>query len=290
MVQGSLVAIVTPFDPETEEIDRTAFRQLVKWHTEEGTDGIVVAGTTGEAPALKKKERRELIEMAGDVMGSDMELIAGTGSSSTRETVELTSMAEASGATAALVVAPFYNKPEPEGLIDHYTAVSGQTDIPIILYDNPSRSGIGIPPRVVSELSARSSIVAIKEASGDLTHAMQIRKNSDLHLLSGSDPYIYPIMALGGTGSINVIANVAPGRTRDMIHYALEGNVEKSREVYEELFPLMHLLGRETNPIPVKYALSLTDRIAFSIRSPLTRPTRETRDRIQSEMADLGLV
>jgi len=281
MFEGAHVALVTPFERGADQIHHQNLHELIEFQIEAGIDGIVVSGTTGESPALSGDEKRELIDSTVDAVGDRVQLIAGTGTSSTRETLELTRYAHDAGCDGALIVCPPYNKPEPEGMYAHYATVAKETDCPIIMYDNPGRSGVGIPARTVIELAEFDQIRAIKEASGDLTHAMKIREETDVELLSGSDALTYPLLALGGRGIISVVANVRPERTASMVHHYLNGNPEQSRALHESLYPLMDTLMDVTNPIPVKTALAMTNRIHGELRKPLVPPDDPFKKRLE---------
>lgn len=290
MFEGAYVAIVTPFTDGGNQIDVTRFKELVNWQVNAGIDGIVVSGTTGESPALTRAEKQRLMELAVDTAGDQVKIIAGTGTSSTTETIELTKHAQSTGCDGVLIVCPPYNKPGPEGLYEHYASVEQETDLPIILYDNPGRSAVDIPAKTVIELARLDGIQAIKEASGDLTHAMKIREECNLNLLSGSDALTYPLMALGGNGVITVTANVCPGDVSRMVHCYLDGDHERSRQIHEKLFPLMDLLMSETNPIPVKTALSLMGKLEGTLRSPLSPASSTTKERLNQELQRLDLL
>lgn len=288
MFEGAYVAIVTPFTSNAEQIDEETFEALVNEQVQAGIDGIVVSGTTGESPALSRSEKQDLIDLAVDVVDQRISVIAGTGTSSTAETVDLTQYARSAGCDGALVVCPPYNKPNANGLYRHYATLEEKTDLPIILYDNPGRSAASIDAETVIELAELDGVRAIKEASGDLTHSMKIREHADLNLLSGSDALTYPLLALGGNGVITVSANVCPDQISTMVHSYLNGNHEKSRKLHEQLFPLMDLLMSETNPIPVKAALAMTDRINGELRSPLCEASASTREQLRDELTKLG--
>ncbi len=236
------------------------------------------------------EEKQELIDAAVEHVDERALVIAGTGTSSTRETIRLTSYARSAGCDGALIVCPPYNKPNKDGLYAHYESIAHNTECPIIMYDNPGRSGTGIPAETVVELSKLDHIHAIKEASGDLTHAMDLRRSSQIELLSGSDALTYPLLALGGSGIISVVANVCPDRTSTMVHRYLEGDHEKSRELHEELYPLMDLLMSETNPIPVKTALAIAGRIEGELRKPLVSLDKKRKEQLKREMNRLGVI
>ncbi len=280
MFEGSYVALVTPFNNGGDQIDGEVIASLIDWHKSAGTDGIVVSGTTGEAPTLSTEEKKQLIDVALACSDDGLEVIAGTGSSSTQTALELTAYADEAGCDGALVVCPFYNRPEQEGIYEHYMTLAEHTDIPLILYDNPARSGREIAVQTVVRLANHDNVQAIKEASGDLTHAMKIHERTDLNLLSGSDPLTVPLLSAGGRGAISVVANVVPGKTSEMIHSHLSGSPEESRRLHEELFPLIDLLGRESNPIPVKWALKKMGELQGHLRLPLTPPSDKTEERL----------
>ena len=224
MFEGAYVAIVTPFTEDAEEIDDEHFKALVNEQIQAGIDGIVVSGTTGESPALSRSEKQKLIDLSVDIVDQRVSVIAGTGTSSTAETIDLTQYAQSAGCDGALVVCPPYNKPNASGLYRHYSRLEDQTNLPIILYDNPGRSATSIDAETVIKLAELEGVKAIKEASGDLTHSMKIREHSDLNLLSGSDALTYPLLALGGNGVITVSANVVPEQISTMVHSYLNGD------------------------------------------------------------------
>ncbi len=288
MFEGAYVAIVTPFTNNAKQIDEKRFEALVNEQIQAGMDGIVVSGTTGESPALSRKEKQQLIDLTVEIVDRRVPVIAGTGTSSTEATIDLTQYARSAGCDGALVVTPPYNKPNADGLYRHYARLEEQTDLPIILYDNPGRSATAITAETVIELAELDGIQAIKEASGDLTHSMKIREHSDLNLLSGSDALTYPLLSLGGNGVITVTANVCPEQVSTMVHSYLNGNHDQSRQLHETLFPLMDLLMSETNPIPVKAALAMMERINGELRSPLCEASESTREQLRDELDRLG--
>ncbi len=290
MFEGAHVALVTPFEQGGRSIHHEHLRALINRQIHAGIDGIVVSGTTGEAPALSSAEKKELIDAAVELVDGRSQVIAGTGTSSTRETVRLTDHAHSAGCDGALIVCPPYNKPGPDGIYAHYATVAEETGCPIIMYDNPGRSGTGIPAETVVELSELEPIRAIKEASGDLTHAMDIRRSSDIELLSGSDALTYPLLALGGKGIISVVANVCPDETSSMIHRYLDGDHEASRQLHEHLYPLMDLLMSETNPIPVKTALAMMGEIHGELRLPLSGASDQLKQRLKNQLSRVGVL
>jgi len=273
MFKGSIVAIVTPV--KNGKIDYKAFEKLIEFQIKNKTSGIVVCGCTGEPATMTMDEHKELVKYAVDIVNKRCPVIAGTGSNNTREAIELREEAEKAGADGALLITPYYNKPMPRGLYEHYKAVAKSVSIPIILYNVPSRTGISILPETVYELSQIKNIVGIKEASGSLDQVSKIISlcRNDFIVLSGDDSLTLPIMSVGGSGVISVAANIAPLQVAEMVEAALKGDWKKAQKIHIELFPIFKVLFIETNPIPVKAALGLMGMITPEWRLPLTPPS-----------------
>lgn len=269
MLQGSFVAIVTPFSGN--RVDEDALRALVRWHIEHGTHGIVPCGTTGESPTLSYEEHNHVVDVVIEECRDKVPVIAGAGSNSTSETIMLSQHAKEAGADAALLITPYYNKPTQEGLYQHFKTVAETVDIPIVLYNVPGRTGVNMLPDTVARLAQIPNIVAIKEASGSLDQVSQILSQCDITVLSGDDGLLYPMMALGGKGVISVAANVLPGRMAALVNAALAGDYDTARKIHYELYPLFKNLFIETNPIPVKAALAALGMIKPEVRLPLTQ-------------------
>lgn len=269
MFQGSIVAIVTPMTKEGQ-IDYYAFEQLIEWQLDNGTDGIVVIGTTGEAPAIGSDERKRLIKLAVAVADGKKPVIVGTGTNCTQTTIALTQQAFELAADAALLVTPYYNKPTQEGLYAHYTAVAKAVPMPQILYNVPSRTQCDLLPETVVRLSEHEHIIAIKETVTDVARFKKIVSETDLVLLGGNDEDAIELFEQGGKGVISVAANVVPQKFSQMCHAALNKDWDRARQLAQQLMPLMQALFVESNPIPVKWALHKMNKIQRGIRLPLT--------------------
>jgi 4-hydroxy-tetrahydrodipicolinate synthase len=275
MFEGSIVAIITPM--KDGEIDERSFRKLVRMQRVAGTSGIVPAGCTGEAATLTLDERMRLIEIALEEVGDAIPVIPGTGSNSTRETVRLTEAARRAGADGALVITPYYNKPTPEGQYQHYRAVAEEVDIPIVLYNVPSRTGTNMLPETVARLSEIENIVAIKEASGSVDQVSAIIGLCDITVLSGDDPQTLPMMAVGARGVVSVVANVLPSLVAEMVA-AHPGDPERARTLHGEVRAVAKALFLETNPCPVKYAMAELGLVeSGELRLPLVEVTEATK-------------
>ena len=275
MFEGSIVAIITPM--RDGEIDERSFRKLVRMQRVAGTSGIVPAGCTGEAATLTLDERMRLIEIALEEVGDVIPVIPGTGSNSTRETVRLTEAARRAGADGALVITPYYNKPTPEGQYRHYRAVAEEVDIPIVLYNFPSRTGINMLPETVARLSEIENIVAIKEAAGSVDQVSEIVRLCDITVLSGDDPQTLPMMAVGARGVVSVVANVLPSVVAEMVA-AYPRAPERARTLHGEVRAAAKVLFLETNPCPVKYAMAELGLVeSGELRLPLVEVTETTK-------------
>ncbi len=290
MFKGSIVAIVTPF--KNVKFDEDAFSKLVEWHIYEGTNAIVPCGTTGESATLEYDEHYRVIEVAVKVADKRIPVIAGTGANSTDETIKMTKMAQKLGADGALLVCPYYNKPTQEGLYLHYKAVAEAVDIPLVLYNVPGRTALNILPSTVARLSEIKSIVAIKEASGDMKQVSEIIRlcGDNITVLSGDDFTTFPLMTLGGNGVISVIANIMPGSVSDMCALIEDGQIEKARDVHYMLDPLNSAMFIETNPIPVKTALALMGKIEEEFRLPLCRMYENNRKKLKEVLTANNLI
>lgn len=252
MFKGSMVAIVTPM--LDGQIDEDSLRRLLRMHRESGTTGIVPAGCTGEAATLTMDERARLIEVCLEEAG-DMWVVPGTGSNSTAETIRLTAAARSAGADGALLITPYYNKPTPEGQYAHYSAVADEVDIPIMLYNVPSRTGVNMLPETVARLADKANIVAIKEASGSVDQVSAIVESCDIAVLSGDDPLTLPMLSVGACGVVSVVANVLPEMVTDMVA-AYPSDPALAAELHHLLRPVSRGLFVETNPGPVKHILA----------------------------------
>lgn len=284
---GSAVAIVTPFI--SSRIDYVALESLIDWHVESGTDAIVICGTTGESSTLSKEEKKQVIAFAVEKTRKRIPVIAGTGGNNTLEVIEMSKFAEQTGADALLIVTPYYNKTTQKGLVAHYFAVADEVEIPIILYNVPSRTGMNIMPDTVKELSNHKTIVAIKEASGDISQIAKIASlcTEDFSIYSGNDDQVVPVLSLGGKGVISVVANILPRETHDMVQLYLDGYTQKSTKLQLEMLDIINALFIETNPIPVKAALELMGKINGEIRMPLIPMSEENRQILSANLENL---
>jgi 4-hydroxy-tetrahydrodipicolinate synthase len=287
MFNGSIVALVTPF--RDEQIDFEGLDELVEFQISKGTNGIVPCGTTGESATLSHDEHEAVIERVVRKVDGRIPVIAGTGSNSTREAIRLTRFAKDAGADGALLISPYYNKPTQEGLYRHFEAVAREVDIPIVLYNVPSRTGVNLLPETVTRLADIKNVIAIKEASGSIDQAVEILRGCDLTVLSGDDSLTLPLMAVGASGVISVAANLVPKEMVDMVDLMSEGDLQGARDIHMRLFPLFRVLFVETNPIPVKTAMALTGRIRPEFRLPLCEMAPANVQKLERVLAELGL-
>ncbi len=269
MFRGSIVAVATPFK-ENYEIDFDAYGRLIDFHLENGTDGIVPCGCTGEAATLQHKEQEQCVRFTVERVAGRVPVIAGTGSNSTLEALSLTKYAKEVGADGALLITPYYNKPTPAGQILHYSTIAKAVDIPIVLYNVPGRTGTKMLPETIAELSKVPNIVCIKEACGSVDQVSEIRSHCDITIMSGDDSLTLPMMAVGATGVISVAANVAPAKVAAMCAAWDKGDLAEAQRLHYELLPLFKGLFLETNPMPVKAALAKMGLIQNVLRMPLT--------------------
>jgi len=288
-LEGSFVAIVTPFKNGGVEVDYEALGKLVEFQIANGTDGIVAAGTTGETPTLSHEEHQKVIEAVVRKVNKRVSVIAGTGTNSTAKTVELTRYAKDVGADAALVVVPYYNKPTQEGLYVHFKTVA-EVGLPVVLYNVPSRSGAGLTPKTVARLSHVPNVVAIKEAAGSLDQVTDIISSCNLTVLSGDDSLTLPMIAVGAKGVISVIANIVPDKLKKLVSLALAGDFEGARKIHIELFKLSRAMFVESNPIPVKTAMGLMGLCDPTLRLPLTPLLSENLPALEGVLQDAGLL
>ena len=291
MIHGSLVAIVTPF--KNGKIDEDALKELIEFQIENGTHGIVPCGTTGESPTLSHEEHEYVIELTVKTVNKRVPVIAGTVSNSTKEAIRLTRFAKEIGADGALVVVPYYNKPTQEGLYQHFKQIASQVDIPIILYNIPGRSVVNMAPETVARLAGDyKNIVGVKEATGSVAQASKVIQlcGPDFIVLSGEDALNFPLLAIGARGFITVTANIAPKDVSDLYNHFSNGDFEKARKLHYKLQPLNEALFIETNPIPIRAALSIMDKIKYEYRLPLTEMTDSHFEELKEALSDYGLV
>lgn len=287
LFKGCATAIATPFTETGVNFDE--FGKLIDFQISEGIDALVVCGTTGESATMTDTERKETMKFAVDRVAKRVPVILGTGSNCTKNAIELTKYAELIGADGALVVTPFYNKTTQDGLIKHYEAIASSTTLPIIVYSVPSRTGVNVTPNTCLELSKIPNIVGIKEASGNLSQVAEIAHlcGDNLHIYSGNDDQILPILSLGGLGVISVLSNVKPQYTHDMVQNFFEGNIEKATKMQLDALPLVKALFSEVNPIPVKAALNHIGYNYGIPRLPLTKMSSDKEQKLIEELDKL---
>ncbi len=288
---GSGVAIVTPFN-EDETINYPELKKLIEFQIENGTDAIIICGTTGEASTLTDEEQIDCVRYAVEVVNKRIPVIAGAGSNHTAHAIELAQGCEKAGADAVLLVTPYYNKTTQKGLIEHYKMIAESINIPIILYNVPSRTGLNITPKTCYELSKIKNIVAIKEASGNISQVAEIAAlcGPDFDIYSGNDDQVLPLLSLGGKGVISVLANVAPRDTHDMVMSYLEGDTKRATKLQLDTLNLINALFCETNPIPIKAAVNLMGFNAGKCKMPLCSMEDKNFERLKEAMKDYGLI
>lgn len=286
--KGCGTAIVTPFDENGVNFDE--FKKLIEFQISEGTDALIVCGTTGEASTMTLEERKKAIEFAVKTANKRVPIIAGTGANCTQNAIDFTKWAESAGVDGCLVVTPYYNKTTQAGLIAHYKAIADSTLLPIIVYSVPSRTGVNITPETCFELSKIPNIVAIKEASGNLSQIAEIKAlcRENLHVYSGNDDQIIPILSLGGIGVISVLSNIAPKYTHEMVYNYFEGNFEKAVDMQLDSIPLIKALFSEVNPIPVKAALNMIGYNVGTPRLPLIEMSEKGKDKLKIALEDFS--
>jgi 4-hydroxy-tetrahydrodipicolinate synthase len=290
MFKGAIVAIVTPF--KKGKVDEAALRKLIEFQIKNGTDGIVPCGTTGESSTLSHEEHDRVIEIAIDAVNKRVPVIAGTGSNSTAEAIRLTRHACKAGADGALMVAPYYNRPTQEGLYHHYKAVAEAVPIPIIVYNIPGRTGVNINPDTLARLSRIKNIVGVKEASGSIKQMSDVISlcGPNFDVLSGDDLFTLPLMAMGGHGVISVISNVAPADMASLVDAFAAGDLKKAQALHFRMSGLIDALFIETNPAPVKAALSLMKKISYEVRLPLYKMSDANYEKLKKVMIGYGLI
>ncbi|MBN7774621.1 4-hydroxy-tetrahydrodipicolinate synthase [Clostridium aminobutyricum] len=291
MIKGSMVALITPFH-EDGSVNYEKLRELIEWHIEEKTDGIVVLGTTAETPALTVTERDEIVRLSIEVAAGRVPIIVGSGSNNTLVAKEQSIKYEKMGADALLVITPYYNKTNKAGMIQHFTEVANAVNIPIYIYNVPGRTGMSITYDVVEEISKHRNIVAIKEASGDISFVAQISRliNEHFTVYSGNDDMIVPLMSLGGAGVISVLANILPRQTHDMAMAYLEGDVELAKKLQLDYLEFINNLFIETNPIPIKEAMNQMGMNVGGYRLPLCEMDPSTKAKLIDSMKRINLL
>lgn len=295
-LEGTTVAMITPFTSE-DRVDEAGMRENINYLIERGVEGLLAAGTTGESATISHEEQRKMMDILVDEVDGRVTSIAGAGSNSSKEALGLVEYAEKSGADAALVITPYYNKPQPHGLYQHYKMLAESTNIPLIVYNVPSRTGTDIDVDTIGRLAEIENIVAIKEANPDLDKVSQIIDKldslgcrDDFLVISGNDNLTLPMISLGARGVISVVANVDPQRMGEMVRQALEGDFDSAQELHYQLYDLMKVLFIETNPVPAKTALNLMNRPAGHVRMPLGDIKPENESEIRRVLQDLQLI
>jgi len=290
MIKGSIVALITPF--KGNNFDESTYRELINWQINEGINGIVPCGTTGESATLNMEEHKRVIQVAVEEVNKRVPVIAGTGGNSTSEAIELTHFAKGVGADATLQVTPYYNKPSQEGLYQHFKAIADAVALPQVLYNVPGRTSVNMLPETVARLAEFPDIVAIKEASGNLGQMEEIIRlaGEKLILLSGDDNITLPVMAIGGKGVVSVVANIVPKITADTVLAWENGDIERSRELFYKFLPLCQAMFFETNPVPVKTSLALMGKIDDNIRLPLAKMQENNLNRLKEVLKDYKLI
>jgi 4-hydroxy-tetrahydrodipicolinate synthase len=290
MFSGSIVALVTPF--KDSHVDWEGLEGLVEFHLKNGTHGIVPCGTTGESATVSHQEHDDVIKAVVKAVKKKVPVIAGTGSNSTDEAVRLTKEAERAGADGALLISPYYNRPTQEGIYQHYKKIASEVGIPLIVYNIPGRTGSKIEPETLARLSEIKNIGGVKEATGSVDQALDVIRlcNARFAVFSGEDSLTFSLMALGGKGVISTVANIVPREMSDVTEACLKGDWEKGRALQLKLIPLIRAVFIETNPIPIKTALSLMGKCWGDLRLPLTPMSEGNLKKLRQAMADFGLV
>lgn len=291
MFKGSMVAIVTPFN--NGKVDDKKLRELIEFQIKNGTSGIVPCGTTGESATLSFQEHERVIEVTIEQVNKRVPVIAGTGSNSTEEAIMLTMQAAKAGADASLQVSPYYNRPTQRGLYEHFSKIAEAVDIPIILYNIASRSGVNIEPETIAKLACDfKNIAGVKEASGSLDQMSRIKMlcPDNFDLISGDDSLTLPILSIGGTGIISVVANIVPRDVASLVSEFQKGNIAKAQQLHYKLLPLIKAMFVETNPIPVKTAMGLLGMCQPDLRLPMCAPSPENLEKLKTALKDYGLL
>lgn len=290
LFQGSITALITPF--KDGKVDDKAFQKLVEWQIDQGTHGLVPCGTTGESPTLSHDEHKHVVELCIEAAAGRVPVIAGTGSNSTEEAIELTLHAKDAGADAALVVTPYYNKPTQEGLYLHFKAINDAADIPVVIYNIPGRSVIDMTVETMARLSKLKNMVGVKDATASMARVSQQRAalGKDFIQLSGEDAAVLGLLGMGGHGCISVTANVAPKLCAEMHTAWQRGNHERARDIQDRLMPLHDALFAETSPAPIKHAAQLLGWGDGSVRLPLVPCSQPVRERVEAATKGLGLI
>lgn len=290
MFSGAFTAVVTPF--KNGQIDEAALKRLIRFGIDGGVSGFVPCGTTGESPTLSHEEHNRVVELVVKEVAGQVKVIAGTGSNSTQEAIELTRHAKKVGADAGLLVNPYYNKPSQEGLYRHFSSIAEAVDMPLVLYNIPGRTAINVATPTMVKLSKIPNIVGVKEASGDIMQMSEVIRlcGPEFDVLSGDDQMTFPLMALGGKGVISVVTNIVPDKMSKLVKGALEGDWATARSVHFEIYELCRAVFVETNPIPVKAALALMGMIEPEYRLPLCPLSAPNQEALKGTLEQYGLI
>lgn len=291
MFSGVYTALITPFNKDGS-IDFDCYRALINNQIDEGISGLLPVGTTGESPTLSHQENLKVVEEAIKIADGKTPVVAGTGSNSTSEAIDMTKIAKSMGANASLQVAPYYNKPTQEGLYRHYMSIADKCDIPILVYNIKGRSGVNIETKTLLRMAKHENIVAVKEASGDINQMMDVLNNrpEGFSVMVGDDNIAFPFVTLGGDGVVSVISNIVPGRMEKMIQLTKNGNLEEARKMHYDLLPLFKGMFLETSPIPVKSAMAMLNKCKEIYRLPLCEPMDETKQQLKELLKTVNLL
>ena len=289
MFTGMLVALVTPF--KDGQVDYAAIERLVDWHVEQGTDGLVPVGTTGESPTVDVEEHQKIIKTVVERAAGRLPVIAGTGGNATAEAIHLTRYAKDVGADGSLQVCPYYNKPTQEGLYRHFAAIAEAVDLPMVLYNIPGRTGVSLAPGTIARLAQLPQVVGVKESTGSMDQASEILAQCDLVVLSGDDSLTLPLMAVGAQGVISVVGNLVPKDVKRLTDAMLAGDVATAQEAHRRLFPLCRAMFIETNPIPIKTAMKMVGLLeSDEKRLPMTDLAPEHAEALKEALEEYGLL
>jgi len=289
MFTGAMVALITPF--QDGEIDFQTLEELIDFQLNNGIDAIVPVGTTGESPTLSHDEHKQIIERIIEIVDGQVPVIAGAGSNSTAEAIELTAFAKKVGADATLQVTPYYNKPTQEGFYQHFKAIAEEVDLPVVLYNIPGRCGAGMIPNTIARLAEVENIVAIKEATGSLDQASEIALLCDITIISGDDSLTLPLASVGGKGVISVAANIVPADVKALTDLILEGDFASARQWHKKLFTLCkNMLTLATNPIPIKAAMAMLNMAPEELRLPMTPLEDNKKAVLRETLRNYGLL
>ncbi len=292
--KGTYTALITPF--KNDEVDYEGLKQNILFQIGQGIEGIVPLGTTAETPTLSEEEQERIIKLSVETAKGKVKIMVGTGSNSTKHTIEKTLRAKELGADAALIVTPYYNKPTQEGIFLHFKAVSEAVHIPIVVYNIQGRSGVNIETATLERIAKLRGIIGVKEASGNLNQMMdvitkiQTASNPHFNVLSGDDGITVPLIAMGGRGVVSVVSNLVPGKIVEMVNAALKGDIQSARKMHYELLPLFQTAFIETNPIPIKEAMNLCKMAAGNCRLPLCEMKAENKEKLKRVLQDMKLI